>query len=120
MVEVLFHDQRGRQRVPHLSDYFGFSMAALGDKACSSLRLSTNPQPLPSAVWKYINSAANTHTLHGRATCVLQLQHTNDSLTTGPSSAEAYWILLEGTKLNLHTIVCLYGPPAASAVFKQG
>ena len=33
MVEVLFHDQRGRQRVPHLSDYFGFTMAALGDKA---------------------------------------------------------------------------------------
>jgi len=38
VVEVLFHDQRGRQRVPHLSDYFGFSMAALGSKA--------RPQPL--------------------------------------------------------------------------
>ena len=33
VVEVLFHDQRGRQRVPHLSDYFGFTMAALGSKA---------------------------------------------------------------------------------------
>ena len=33
VVEVAFHDQRGRQRVPHLSDYFGFTMAALGSKA---------------------------------------------------------------------------------------
>ena len=41
VVEVLFHDQRGRQRVPHLSDYFGFTMAALGDKACIFLILNT-------------------------------------------------------------------------------
>ena len=31
-MEVVFHDQRAHKRVPHLNDFFGFTMAALGEK----------------------------------------------------------------------------------------
>ena len=46
VVEVLFHDQRGRQRVPHLSDYFGFTMAALGSKARPHPQLGSVRKPI--------------------------------------------------------------------------
>lgn len=37
VIEVAFHNLHARKRVPHLSDFFGFTLAALADRVRRAL-----------------------------------------------------------------------------------
>ena len=47
---MVFHDQLAHKRVPHLNDFFGFTMAALGEK----VRLPTRSLTLAPTFFRFL------------------------------------------------------------------